>query len=157
VYSGDVARGDDDPELVALRALNDRIEALCARRFDANGGFDAEVEGQIDLLDRQAAALIRARTDRTLAPIVRRTDAALVVAHRLLGMPPPEGVSIGHEEALAYLRSLEPLPIGLAGCPAVGVGGFHSDGYADPDDGLCQLCGLRSDTTPPRSTPPGRS
>lgn len=30
----------------------------------------------------------------------------------------------------------------LAGCLAVGVGGFHSDRYADPDDGQCQWCGL---------------
>jgi hypothetical protein len=32
--------------------------------------------------------------------------------------------------------------ISLAGCLATGVGGFHSDSYADLDDGVCQHCGL---------------
>lgn len=32
----------------------------------------------------------------------------------------------------------------LAGCPAIGVGGVHSEGYGDPDDGVCQWCGQRS-------------
>lgn len=156
MYPGDVAEGDDR-DLDELRALNARIEALCASRFDADGREDPAVAQALEALDHEAAALIRARTDRTLAPIRARHDAALVVAHRLLGRPPPEGVAIGYEEARAYLDSLEVAEVGLSGCPAVGGGGLHSDGYADPDDGLCQWCGLRSDTTPPRATPPRRA
>lgn len=44
--------------------------------------------------------------------------------------------------------------ISLAGCGAIGVGGYHSDHYADPDDGVCRWCG---DTPPSRATPPRRS
>lgn len=116
--------------------------------MDSDGHFDASVESEIDALEHEAAALIRAHTDRTLLPIQRRLDAALVVAHRLLKRPPPEGVTIQYDEALDYLRSLEP---SLVGCPAVGVGGFHSDSYADPDDGVCQWCG---GVAPSRATPP---
>lgn len=102
-----MADAEDDRELAELRELNTRIEALHAQRWADEAPAPGDLEAAIDALERQAAALIRARTDRTLAPIVRRTDAALVVAHRLLGRPPPEGVSIGYEEALEYLRSLE--------------------------------------------------
>lgn len=97
----------DERELAELRALNARIEALHGRRWRPDGTEDPAVVIAIDALESEAAALIRARSDR---------------------MPPPEGVSIGHEEALEYLRSLERPEVGSAG-----------------------------DTTPPRSTPPGRS
>jgi hypothetical protein len=30
----------------------------------------------------------------------------------------------------------------LSGCAAIGVGGYHSDHFADPDDGVCQWCGV---------------
>src|SRR5688572_24692830 len=95
----------DDPELVRLRALNDRIEALCALRWDASGREDPTVVIAIDALDHEAAALIRARTDRDLAPTQRRLDAALVQAHRLLGRPPPEGVTMTDAEAREVLAS----------------------------------------------------
>lgn len=42
----------------------------------------------IDGLEHEAAALIRARCDRTLAPVIAAHDAALREAHRLLGLPP---------------------------------------------------------------------
>jgi hypothetical protein len=43
--------------------------------------------------------------------------------------------------------------IDLAGCEAIGVGGYHSDHYADTDDGVCQWCGatrVRRTMTPER-------
>lgn len=41
--------------------------------------------------------------------------------------------------------------LSLAGCPAIGVGGFHSDHYADPNDGVCQWCGMRAPKPPEQS------
>lgn len=72
----------DDPELVRLQAVLDRIEALCARRWNQGG----QVEAELETLDAEAAMLIRARTDRTLVPLSARLDAAIAEAHRLLGM-----------------------------------------------------------------------
>lgn len=86
-----MADDPDDPELVQLRALNKRLEDLHALRWDAEGREDPTVVIAIDALDTEAAALIRARCDRTLAPIIAATDAAIAEAHRLLGLPPPEG------------------------------------------------------------------
>lgn len=37
----------------------------------------------------------------------------------------------------------EPSEVDFSGCEAIGVGGYHSEHYGDPDDGLCQWCGLR--------------
>lgn len=91
MYPRAVAVGEDDPELVQLRALNKRIEDLYALRWDADGREDPAVVIAIDALDTEAAALIRARTDRTLVPLEARIDAAIAEAHRLLGWPPPEG------------------------------------------------------------------
>lgn len=38
----------------------------------------------------------------------------------------------------------EPPEVDMGGCPAMGVAGYHSDHYADPDDGICQWCGERA-------------
>jgi hypothetical protein len=32
--------------------------------------------------------------------------------------------------------------VDFGGCEAIGTGGIHSDHYGDPDDGMCQWCGL---------------
>lgn len=34
--------------------------------------------------------------------------------------------------------------VDMGGCAAMGVAGYHSDHYADPDDGICQWCGERA-------------
>lgn len=43
--------------------------------------------------------------------------------------------------------------IDLAGCEAIGVGGYHSEHYCDPDDGVCQWCGLRRTPAEPQERP----
>lgn len=51
--------------------------------------------------------------------------------------------------ATAALREdAPPAEVDLAGCPAIGVGGYHSSHYADPDDGVCQWCGDRASAPP---------
>jgi hypothetical protein len=39
--------------------------------------------------------------------------------------------------------AINDVDIDLSGCEAIGVGGYHSEHYADADDGQCQFCGLR--------------
>ena len=118
---------DEDPELVRLDALNARLEALYPVRWRDDGTADPTVNFEIDALEAEAAALIRARTDRALKPLT----AAVVQGHRLLSLPCLER----RAEASCDFE------VELSGCAAIGVGGYHSDHYADPDDGLCQWCG----------------
>jgi hypothetical protein len=156
---------DDDPELVALRALNERHAALCKVRFDGDGREDPAVARALEALEHEGAALIRAHCDRTLAPVTASLDAAIAEAHRLLGTPPPEpsprakalteAFTEATREAARQARAYQSEPeIDLSGCAAIGVGGYHSDHYADPDDGVCQWCGAtsRRDSTPPRAS-----
>jgi hypothetical protein len=90
VYPRAMEDGADDPELVQLRALNARLEALHNARWDADGREDPTVVIAIEALDTEAAALIQARTDRTMVPLEAQIDAAIAEGHRLLGLPPPE-------------------------------------------------------------------
>lgn len=53
---------------------------------------------------------------------------------------------------LEELDAFEGEGVALLGCPAIGVGGVHSERYGDPDDGVCQWCGHV--VPPSRSTPP---
>lgn len=80
----------DDPELVRLRALNARLEALHNVPWREDGTVDPTVQIAIDALESEAAALLQVRADRTLVPIIARHDAAIAEAHRLLGLPPPD-------------------------------------------------------------------
>lgn len=108
----------DDPELVALRALNARLEALHVARWRPDGTEDPTVQIAIEALESEAAAIIRARCDRTLVPIVAATDAALAEAHRLLGLPPPdraqrllEAARVATREAVAEHRRAGRKPV----------------------------------------------
>ena len=66
----------------ALATLHERIE----KRFQAwLDGPQDQPDTEIALLDSQAAALIRARTDATLRPIEAAIEAARRRAEELLG------------------------------------------------------------------------
>jgi hypothetical protein len=69
-----------------------------------------------------------------------------------------KGVWDGMTDDDRQLRSVatpEPPEVDMGGCAAMGVAGFHSDHYADPDDGICQWCGERAPALeePPDSDP----
>jgi hypothetical protein len=75
--------------------------------------------------------------------------------------PPPIDATDAREQGPA--ASSPPAPgappspteneIDYSGCSAIGVGGMHSDHYGNPDDGVCQWCGLKSRADAPGASP----